>query len=133
MGLGGYLAARSDAEHYLSERRREEQEIRDKTGRVRRKRRNAGSAPSFSAWGASVAVCSAWASAGFSEAIGSRGENFLFHGSRPAVATGRNRRLLNPASRMALSHCSNPFEQRTRPPPLSIVPQIFRKIFQPVA
>lgn len=29
MGLGGYLAARSDAEHYASERRREEQEVRD--------------------------------------------------------------------------------------------------------
>ena len=28
MGLGGYLAARSDAEHYASERRREEQETR---------------------------------------------------------------------------------------------------------
>src|SRR5471030_2465533 len=27
MGLGGYLAARSDAEHYASERRREETEI----------------------------------------------------------------------------------------------------------
>jgi VIT1/CCC1 family predicted Fe2+/Mn2+ transporter len=27
MGLGGYLAARGDAEHYLSERRREEREI----------------------------------------------------------------------------------------------------------
>jgi vacuolar iron transporter family protein len=27
MGLGGYLAARSDAEHYFSERRREEQEV----------------------------------------------------------------------------------------------------------
>ena len=27
MGLGGYLAARSDAEHYVSERRREEREI----------------------------------------------------------------------------------------------------------
>jgi vacuolar iron transporter family protein len=27
MGLGGYLAARSDAEHYASERKREEQEI----------------------------------------------------------------------------------------------------------
>ncbi len=27
MGLGGYLAARSDAEHYVSERRREEEEI----------------------------------------------------------------------------------------------------------
>jgi len=27
MGLGGFLAARSDAEHYASERRREEQEI----------------------------------------------------------------------------------------------------------
>ena len=30
MGLGGYLAARSDAEHYASERRREVQEIKDK-------------------------------------------------------------------------------------------------------
>src|SRR3954471_470475 len=30
MGLGGYLAARSDAEHYASERRREDQEIVDK-------------------------------------------------------------------------------------------------------
>src|SRR5437764_11493779 len=30
MGLGGYLAARSDAEHYASERRREEQEVRTK-------------------------------------------------------------------------------------------------------
>jgi VIT1/CCC1 family predicted Fe2+/Mn2+ transporter len=29
MGLGGYLAARSDAEHYASERRREEQEVAD--------------------------------------------------------------------------------------------------------
>jgi len=29
MGLGGYLAARSDAEHYASELTREEQEIRD--------------------------------------------------------------------------------------------------------
>jgi VIT1/CCC1 family predicted Fe2+/Mn2+ transporter len=29
MGLGGYLAARSDAEHYDSERRREEMEVRD--------------------------------------------------------------------------------------------------------
>ena len=29
MGLGGYLAARSDAEHYASERRREEKEIRE--------------------------------------------------------------------------------------------------------
>ncbi|HCV42564.1 MAG TPA: iron transporter, partial [Bacteroidetes bacterium] len=27
MGLGGYLAARSDAEHYASERKREEREI----------------------------------------------------------------------------------------------------------
>jgi vacuolar iron transporter family protein len=31
MGLGGYLAARSDAEHYASERRREELEIVEKT------------------------------------------------------------------------------------------------------
>lgn len=31
MGLGGYLAARSDAEHYASERIREQQEIEDKT------------------------------------------------------------------------------------------------------
>jgi len=30
MGLGGYLAARSDAEHYASERRREEHEIVEK-------------------------------------------------------------------------------------------------------
>jgi vacuolar iron transporter family protein len=29
MGLGGYLAARSDAEHYASEYRREQQEVRD--------------------------------------------------------------------------------------------------------
>jgi vacuolar iron transporter family protein len=29
MGLGGYLAARSDAEHYASERQREETEVRD--------------------------------------------------------------------------------------------------------
>jgi VIT1/CCC1 family predicted Fe2+/Mn2+ transporter len=29
MGLGGYLAARSDAEHYESERRREQAEVRD--------------------------------------------------------------------------------------------------------
>jgi len=31
MGLGGYLAARSDAEHYDSERKREESEIVDRT------------------------------------------------------------------------------------------------------
>ncbi|MBI3014342.1 MAG: VIT1/CCC1 transporter family protein [Candidatus Tectomicrobia bacterium] len=30
MGLGGYLAARSDAEHYDSERRREQQEVSEK-------------------------------------------------------------------------------------------------------
>jgi len=30
MGLGGYLAARSDAEHYASEREREKREVRDK-------------------------------------------------------------------------------------------------------
>jgi VIT1/CCC1 family predicted Fe2+/Mn2+ transporter len=30
MGLGGYLAARSDAEHFFNERRREEQEILEK-------------------------------------------------------------------------------------------------------
>ncbi len=29
MGLGGYLAARSDAEHYASERVREETEVRE--------------------------------------------------------------------------------------------------------
>jgi VIT1/CCC1 family predicted Fe2+/Mn2+ transporter len=29
MGLGGYLAARSDAEHYENERRREQREVRD--------------------------------------------------------------------------------------------------------
>ncbi len=31
MGLGGYLAARSDVEHYTSERIREQQEIKEKT------------------------------------------------------------------------------------------------------
>lgn len=31
MGLGGYLAAKSDAEHYRNELRREEEEIREKT------------------------------------------------------------------------------------------------------
>jgi vacuolar iron transporter family protein len=31
MGLGGYLAARSDAEHYDSERAREDYEVREKT------------------------------------------------------------------------------------------------------
>ncbi len=30
MGLGGYLAARSDAEHYASERKREELEVKEK-------------------------------------------------------------------------------------------------------
>src|SRR5512142_2936232 len=30
MGLGGYLAARSDAEHYITERAREEREITEK-------------------------------------------------------------------------------------------------------
>ena len=30
MGLGGYLAARSDAEHYASERLREEEEVKEK-------------------------------------------------------------------------------------------------------
>src|SRR5689334_17765224 len=30
MGLGGYLAARSDAEHYASERRREQREVVEK-------------------------------------------------------------------------------------------------------
>ncbi len=30
MGLGGYLAARSDAEHYENERRREQREVREK-------------------------------------------------------------------------------------------------------
>jgi VIT1/CCC1 family predicted Fe2+/Mn2+ transporter len=32
MGLGGYLAARSDAEHYASERRREQREVREIPG-----------------------------------------------------------------------------------------------------
>ena len=31
MGLGGYLAAKSDAEHYYNERLREQEEVRDKT------------------------------------------------------------------------------------------------------
>src|SRR5437868_8817703 len=30
MGLGGYLAAKSDAEHYAKERRREKQEVAEK-------------------------------------------------------------------------------------------------------
>src|SRR5690349_11876710 len=30
MGLGGYLAARSDAEQYASEREREQEEVKDK-------------------------------------------------------------------------------------------------------
>src|SRR5436309_6592055 len=30
MGLGGYLAAKSDAEHYVSERAREQAEVREK-------------------------------------------------------------------------------------------------------
>src|ERR671926_494359 len=29
MGLGGYLAAKSDAEHYAAEKKREEQEVRE--------------------------------------------------------------------------------------------------------
>jgi len=32
MGLGGYLAGRSDAEHYTSEREREHREVREKPG-----------------------------------------------------------------------------------------------------
>ncbi len=35
MGLGGYLAARGDAEHYASERRREEEEVGAKPGAER--------------------------------------------------------------------------------------------------
>jgi VIT1/CCC1 family predicted Fe2+/Mn2+ transporter len=35
MGLGGYLAARSDAEHYASERRREEREVVEKNAAER--------------------------------------------------------------------------------------------------
>lgn len=40
MGLGGYLAARSDADHYASERRREEREIVEKTEAEREEVRN---------------------------------------------------------------------------------------------
>jgi len=36
MGLGGYLAGRSDAEHYASERAREHREVREKPGEERR-------------------------------------------------------------------------------------------------
>jgi VIT1/CCC1 family predicted Fe2+/Mn2+ transporter len=32
MGLGGYLAAKSDAEHYQAERKREQTEVKEKTG-----------------------------------------------------------------------------------------------------
>ena len=35
MGLGGYLAAKSDAEHYSSERRREQLEVAEKPGQER--------------------------------------------------------------------------------------------------
>jgi len=35
MGLGGYLAARTDAQHYLAERRREEEETKDYPDRER--------------------------------------------------------------------------------------------------
>jgi len=37
MGLGGYLAAKSDAQHYASERVREELEVREKPRQRRRK------------------------------------------------------------------------------------------------
>src|SRR6476646_6581936 len=36
MGLGGYLAARNDAEHYASERQREEDEVREKPAAERK-------------------------------------------------------------------------------------------------
>ncbi len=36
MGLGGYLAAKNDAEHYASERKREEDEVRDKPAAERK-------------------------------------------------------------------------------------------------
>jgi VIT1/CCC1 family predicted Fe2+/Mn2+ transporter len=36
MGLGGYLAAKNDAEHYASERKREEDEVREKPGAERK-------------------------------------------------------------------------------------------------
>lgn len=36
MGLGGYLAAKNDAEHYLSERKREEDEVREKPAAERK-------------------------------------------------------------------------------------------------
>lgn len=36
MGLGGYLAAKNDAEHYESERRREQDEVRDKPAAERK-------------------------------------------------------------------------------------------------
>ncbi len=36
MGLGGYLAAKTDAEHYASERHREEREIIERTDDERR-------------------------------------------------------------------------------------------------
>src|SRR6476620_10038340 len=36
MGLGGYLAAKSDAEHFYSERRREEDEIKNKADAERK-------------------------------------------------------------------------------------------------
>ena len=40
MGLGGYLAGRSDSEHYASERDREHREVREKPGSERREVRD---------------------------------------------------------------------------------------------
>jgi VIT1/CCC1 family predicted Fe2+/Mn2+ transporter len=36
MGLGGYLAAKSDAEHYESEKKREEPEVEERKKRLRK-------------------------------------------------------------------------------------------------
>jgi VIT1/CCC1 family predicted Fe2+/Mn2+ transporter len=40
MGLGGYLAGRSDAEHYASERHREDMEVREKPAQEKREVRD---------------------------------------------------------------------------------------------
>ena len=53
MGLGGYLAARSEIEHYASERRREEREIVEKTAAEEKE-----IADIFKSYGISLEECS---------------------------------------------------------------------------
>ena len=68
MGLGGYLAARSDAEHFFNERRREEQEIVEKADVERQE-----IVDLFQQYGVTAEECAPRApSAGFSKNIGVR-------------------------------------------------------------